>query len=129
MKNEDNTVKNELPEASAVAWFEYKRKDGFIVSFTLRGDKASDIYGKLNTLIDFVVKDGGTPHERYSKSGFQKKEKEYTGNLCPKDQGRLYFVDTKKGKAIKCENSKYDFKTGVASGCDFFEFVRNETAT
>lgn len=62
-----------------------------------------------------------------SRGGFPpKKEKEWTGNTCPKDKGRLYQATTATGKKmIKCENSKWNPLTKSASGCDYIEWVND----
>jgi len=76
------------------------------------------------------IKDGIKPHVRSfgGGGGFPKKEKNFTGEICPKDGGKLYKVDyvsKKTGKAgsmLKCENSKYDFTTKTSSGCSWVGF-------
>jgi len=65
-----------------------------------------------------IVKSGGFP---------PKKEKEWTGNKCPKDGGRLYQATTATGKKmIKCENSKWNPLTKSASGCNYIEWINDE---
>ncbi len=53
------------------------------------------------------------------------KDKNWIDKPCPKDGGRLYSMQTKTGKTmIKCENSKWDFRTSTASGCDYVEWPK-----
>jgi hypothetical protein len=91
----------------------------------MREDTASELLKNMETLEDLLLDKGYTPHERSfgGGGGFPKKEKDFTGETCPNDGGRLYKMTTKTGKTmVKCENSKYDFNTKTASGCDFVRF-------
>jgi len=57
---------------------------------------------------------------------FTKKEQDWTGESCPKDNGRLYHIITKTGKDMcKCENGKYNPTTGQTDGCDFVAWGKN----
>ena len=65
-----------------------------------------------------------------SKGGFPPKklaEKEWTGEKCPKDGGRLYKATTATGKKmIKCENSKWNAVTKQNIGCNFIEWIEDD---
>ncbi len=73
----------------------------------------------LKNELGLVIVRGGFPPKKPA-------EKEWTGNKCPKDQGRLYSATTATGKKmIKCENSKWNPVTKSASGCDYIEWVND----
>lgn len=116
---------NKFPEAGAIAFFGFKRPDGFEVSLTLRDATGAKLMSRLDAAIEKVKKDGGTPLPLRG-GGFPKQAKpvDYVeGRLCPKDNGRLVRTQTKAGaKFIKCENNKYDFATKRSSGCPFTEW-------
>jgi len=88
-------------------------------------------YEKAKTMLELAIKmdklfleEGLKPHIKSSGGGFPKKEKEWTGDVCPKDGGRLYHIKTGSGKDMcKCEKSTY--VAGVAGGCDFVAWGKN----
>ena len=86
--------------------------------------EATALFKKMNALMNEL---GLKPQ----RGGFPpKKEKEWTGVKCPKDQGRLYSATTSTGKKmIKCENSKWNSLTKSASGCDYIEWVNDNQTT
>lgn len=112
-----------MNEANAVAFFSFKRTDGFEVSLTLRGDSGKDLLTKINAAIDLVKKDGATPVVK----GFPKKEqkpKEYREEPCPKCGAKVVKKTTKAGKKVEeCENRRYDFKTQETTGCPYINWV------
>jgi hypothetical protein len=122
---DDTKNEQQFPEAGAVAYFGYKRIDGFEISLTLRDKTGAALLKRIDGAIKEVVGAGGTPLPLRG-GGFpakQAKPKDYVPNaVCPKDGGRLYYTETKKGKLIKCENSKYDFTTRTSSGCDYVKW-------
>ena len=64
------------------------------------------------------------PKPKFVKGGFLPKEREWTGEKCPKCGGRLYHIVTKSGKDMcKCEKST--FINGVAGGCDTVIWGKN----
>lgn len=113
------------------ATFSITTAGGFNVLFTVREADVKQSLALINlvTALDKkFVELGMKPQVKSFGSGFQKKEKDWTGKACPKDGGRLYRLTTKAGKKmIKCENGKYDFQTKTASGCDYFEWVQEPT--
>jgi len=68
-ETETNDMKNESNEAAAVIFTNYKRTDGFEVSFTLRGDSGSDLMGKFDKAIEAIKASGGTPLPFKSQGG------------------------------------------------------------
>lgn len=115
MENEKNSVT-----------FDVTLPSGISALFTIRNNDKVNIKELLDTTLAFdkaLLAKGIKPHVR-SGGGFPKKEKEFTGELCPKDGGRLYHLVTKSGKDMcKCEHST--FIGGVAGGCDFVAWGKN----
>ena len=110
-------------EARAIAFFSYKRTDGFEVSLTLRDDNGKAVLDRIEAAVALVKKEGGTPLPKYQSKGFQKAEKEYIeGRVCPKDGGKLIKPPAGTNRPIKCENGRYDFATKTTIGCDFTEW-------
>ena len=71
---------------------------GISALFTIRNNDKADIKSLLDTALAFdkaLLAVGIKPHVRASGGGFPKKEKEWTGEKCPKDGGRLYHIVTK----------------------------------
>jgi hypothetical protein len=112
-------------------------KSGLI---TARGNDEKEFIKNLATLDDIIEKRGlvAKPVKTFETQSYindnqpsknisyHKKEKEWTGDKCPQDGGRLYHIKTSTGKDMcKCENGKYDFKTKTASGCDFVAWGLN----
>ncbi|KKR00142.1 MAG: hypothetical protein UT24_C0016G0031 [Candidatus Woesebacteria bacterium GW2011_GWB1_39_12] len=118
-----------MEEPKNSATFSMTTLGGFNVLFTIReGDiKATKDLVSLVVAVDkHFTEVGFKPQVKSFGGGFPKKEKEYTGDICPKDSGRLYHMVTKTGKDMcKCENSKYDFTTKTSSGCDFIAWGKN----
>lgn len=111
-----------FPEAGAVAFFAYKRTDGYIINLTLRDVSGKEVLERIDGAIAKIKEQGGTPYER--QSGFKKKEQEFIdGRVCPIDKGRL-VKPSAPNRPIKCENSKYDFQTKQSSGCAFVEWPK-----
>lgn len=122
-------MEDKFPEAGAVAYFGYKRTDGFEVSFTLRDKTGAELMKRVDGAIAKIKETGGTPLPL--KGGFGNKEKKpldfIEGRVCPKDGGRLIKTITKTGKGlVKCENNKYDFATKQAIGCPFTEWEESK---
>lgn len=74
-------------EANAVAFFSYKRLDGFEVSLTLRDDTGDKVLARIEAAIKVVIKEGGQPVAKNAK---------FTPNLplkatkpCPVHSGSL----------------------------------------
>lgn len=109
------------------ATFSITTVGGFNVLFTVRENDvkaAKDLLTLVEALDKHFTQAGMKPQVK--SSGFTKKEKEWTGDTCPKDGGRLYHITTKSGKDIcKCENSKFDFATKKEVGCDFIAWGKN----
>jgi hypothetical protein len=111
------------------ATFSMTTPNGFNVLFTIReGDiKATkDLVSLVQAVDKHFTEVGFKPQVKSFGGGSARKEKEWTGDVCPKDGGRLYHMVTKTGKDMcKCENSKYDFATKTSSGCDFVAWGKN----
>jgi hypothetical protein len=112
------------------ATFSITTAGGYNVLFTIRENDIKSVSELISLVIavdkDFTLR-GFKPQVKSFGGGFPKKEKEYTGDICPKDGGRLYHMVTKTGKDMcKCENSKYDFTTKTSSGCDYLIWGKNE---
>jgi len=108
------------------ATFSITTLGGYNVLFTIReGDiKATKNLVSLVVAVDKHFTEVGFKPQVKSFGGFAKKEKEWTGEICPKDGGRLYHIKTKNGKDMcKCEKST--FIGGVAGGCDFIAWGKN----
>lgn len=110
-------------EARAIAFFSYKRTDGYEVSLTLRDDTGKAVLDRIEGAIALVKKEGGVPLPKYQSKGFNKPEKEYVeGRTCPIDQGRLVKPPVGSKAPIKCENNKWNPVTKQSEGCLFFEW-------
>ena len=128
---EEDMKNEELGEANAVMFTNYKRADGFEVSFTLRNGSGADLMKKFDKAIQSIKAEGGTPISMRS-GGFPKKEArpvEYAGGVCPEDSGKLVYAYKKDGtKFIKCENNK--FVNGQQTGCRYIQWslsTQNQT--
>jgi hypothetical protein len=111
-----------FPESPAVAWTNIKTVNGFHWSFTMRANTVKDIVKQIEDIeIIFIQKKWEA--EEIRSSGFKKKEVEYTGKLCPIDQGKL-VKPTAPNRPIKCENAKYDLQTKTSSGCAYVEWPK-----
>ncbi len=109
------------------ATFSVITKGGFNVLVTFRDEdivKAKAILDLVMTIDKTFIEKGMKPQVKSFGGGFPKKEKEFTGDICPKDGGRIYHIVTKTGKDLcKCEKSTYI--GGVAGGCDFQAWGKN----
>jgi hypothetical protein len=120
MKDENN-----FPEAGAVAYFGYKRTDGFEISLTLRDKTGKELLKRLDGAIAEVIKAGGTPLPL--RGGFPSKLAKpvnyVEGRTCPLCHNRLVHAETKDGrKFIKCETNKWDFATKQSIGCKYTDW-------
>lgn len=107
-------------EAPAVAFFHFKRQDGFEVALTLRGESGKDLLTKIDAAIELVKSQGATPVTRYQKK--EAAPKEYADYPCPICNARVVKVATKNGKNMeKCETQKYI--NGVTSGCSYTKWL------
>ena len=106
--------------------FDVTFPSGITALFTIREgelEKAKNQLALAMAMDKIFVEKGIKPHIK-SFGGGQKKEKEWTGDICPKDGGKLYHIITKSGKdLLKCEKSTYI--NGVAGGCDFVAWGKN----
>lgn len=101
-------------EYQAVVFTTFKSQSGFVVNATQRGETLDGAYKLLG---GFIKAQGGMPYEK--QGGYPKKEKEYTGELCPLDHGRL-VKSPPGGKTIaKCENNRWNRETKKAEGCSY----------
>lgn len=116
--------KTTFPEAGAVAYFSFKRTDGFEVSLTLRDEKGLDLMTRIEGAIQAVKKQGATPLPLRGGFGGAKKPVDYVvGRKCPLCQNQLVHATTGAGKRfIKCSTNKWDFATKQAVGCKFIEW-------
>ena len=58
-------------EAPVVMFTNYKREDGFEVSLTLRGTNMAEVATHLNSAIEMIKENGGTPVTRNFQKAFQ----------------------------------------------------------
>lgn len=118
-------MNDKFPEAGAVAFFSYKRTDGFVINLTLRDTTGKDVLDRIEGAISKVKEQGGVPHEKFG-GGFPKKAVNYIeGRICPNDGARLITEITKAGKKLtKCENNKWNFQLRKAEGCTFTEWEK-----
>ncbi len=110
----------QLPEAGAVAFFSYKRLDGFEVSLTLRDSDGKTVLDRIQGAIEAVKGQGCTPLPLRSAT-FAKKplDKVYVeGRVCPLDGGKLLKGSDATKWAEKCENGKWDAATRKTIGCN-----------
>lgn len=106
-ETEINDMKNESNEAAAVIFTNYKRTDGFEVSFTLRGDSGSDLMGKFDKAIEAIKAAGGTPLPFKSQgSGFSKPQ--VPTRPCPMHESALM-----KQKIMKDGTELWSHSRGV----------------
>ena len=119
-----NEERNNLPEAPVTMFTNYKRVDGFEVSVTLRGNDLTEVATLLDTAIKGIVKHGGTPTSRQSRSnGFPPKQVDYAEGECPKCGSRLVNASTKDGKKfVKCSTNKWNFAEKKAEGCEYVKW-------
>ena len=116
---------NQFPEAGAVAYFKYKRSDGFEVCLTLRDTTGKTVLERIDGAIKRLSELGATPLPL--QNGFTKKEPKpivyIEGVKCPVDGARVVEKTKKDGERFaQCENRKFDFKTNTNSGCTFISW-------
>ena len=118
-------MNDKFPEAGAVAFFSYKRTDGFVINLTLRDTTGKDVLDRIEGAISKVKEQGGVPHEKFG-GGFPKKAVNYVeGRVCPKCGSKLVnSVKKKKKKFIKCETNKWNRDLQKAEGCEFIEWEK-----
>lgn len=114
---------NELPEAPASVTYSIVSPTGYNALFTIREMTGLDLLTKMTALEKKLDEMGYKPQIKTSFG--QKKEVVYVPNAeCPKCKGRLIDKTSKNGKRFhECENRKYDFKTGVTSGCEYINWL------
>jgi len=114
---------NSSEEAAAIAFFSFKRVDGFEVSLTLRGDTGANVLKNIETAIKFVKQEGGIPCPKYSKFDAKPAPKQiiYVENAdCPLCHKRVVKFETSTGKTgERCETNKYNFQTKQVEGCKY----------
>ena len=119
-------MNNDLPEAHAVAFTNFKRTDGFEVSITLRGNNGTEVLERLGKAIDQIKLDGGIPISRSAQKGFSKPLEYVEGKLCPICGEKLIYANKKDGtKFIKCSTNKY--MNGQATGCTYVDWGNKPT--
>jgi hypothetical protein len=109
-------------EAPFSVTYSVKNKDGFPMLISTRASEFEELLGNITNIDLFLLNNDYEPDIR--RAGFPpKKEKEYVPNrVCPKCGSPLIQSVTKTGKnLIKCSTAKYF--NGVASGCDFVEWL------
>ena len=109
--------------------FSITDSQGFDLLYTIREkDTDKNFPQRVTDTSKMLSVEGYKPKVKpvYNKPPYVKKEKDYiTDRVCPQDGGKLYKLLTKTGKTmIKCDNSKWDFTTKTASGCDFVEWPK-----
>lgn len=112
-----------LNEAPASVTYTITSKGGFNALFTIRDVTGTDLLEKMDKIEKALI---DREYKPQIKPIFgQKKEIVYIeGKVCPLCKGRLIKKVTKAGKEYHaCENGKYDFATGVRSGCKFVDWL------
>lgn len=117
---------NELGEARAIEFTSYVDDRGFERHLTLRGMSGTEVMGKLDLAITYILENGGRPlvkPQGYGKNAPQMPVVYVEGRQCPIDGGRLIKGVTKTGKKnVKCENNKWDALQKKSIGCEFIEW-------
>ena len=108
--------------------FDVTMPSGISALITIRDTDIKEIKAILDatmTVDKALVEKGCKPHVRsFGGAGGAKKEKEWTGEVCPLDGGKIYHMVTGSKKDLcKCENSTYI--NGVAGGCKFVAWGKN----
>lgn len=111
------------------ATFSITTKGGYNVLLTLREDsivKAKAILALVEAVDATLSEKGIKAQVKSFGGGFPKKEKNFTGEVCPLCGMRLHHITYQKDGVTKdgvaCEGSLYDYKTKTKSGCKFFGF-------
>lgn len=103
-------------------------ENGYNEQFTLRANDEKSFFEKIASLKVTLNLSKYKPFVK--QSSFVRpppKEKDWTGEKCPNDSGRLYRVTTGGGKkCIKCENSKWDPFKKQNTGCVYIQWVNDE---
>lgn len=120
---------NELTEAPISASTKVKSTNGFEYILTMREGLTEELFSNLMKLITekekVLLAKGWTPLSQ-QQSKYPAKVIDYVeGRVCPKDGGKLIKPPEGTNRPIKCENSKYDWKTKTSSGCDFLEWPKS----
>lgn len=121
-------TKNIIGEAPASATLSVVTPKGFNTLFTIRDMSVNELIKKIGIVEVKLDELGYKPQVRQAYG--VKKEVEYVvGKVCPKDQGKLKKIISKKdGKEYwSCANGT--FIGGVKGGCDFFTSPENFTST
>lgn len=116
---------NDLNEAPAIVFTNFKRPDGFEVSLTLRGDTGTELLAKMDKAIKQLITEGCTPVVKGYGNKQNRPEKviEYVeGGMCPLDGGRLVKPQPGSKAPIKCENNRWNFQLKKAEGCTHIEW-------
>lgn len=120
------TKTNELGEARAIEFTSYTDDRGFERHITIRGMSGTEVMGKMDLAITYILDNGGKPYVKtsgYGKNATQTPLEYVEGRLCTIDGGRLIKTTTKAGKKmIKCENNKWDALQKKSIGCTFIEW-------
>ncbi len=111
---------NELGEARAIEFTSYTDDRGFERHITIRGMSGTEVMGKMDLAITYILENGGKPlvkPQGYGKNATKPPLEYVEGKLCPNDQGRLIKGQGKVKE--KCENNKYDPVQKKAIGCTY----------
>lgn len=109
----DMADKQELGEANAVMFTNYRRADGFEVSFTLRNGSGSDLMKKFDQAIEAIKAAGGTPLPFKSQGGGFSKPVP-ASKPCPVHQGQMMTEKQSKKEPGKTYFSHSKGKWGMS---------------
>lgn len=112
--------KQSLNEAPASVTYSIISKDGFNALFTIREHTGLALIEKMGAIEKKLLELEYKPQVRQTFG--QKKEVQYVeGKVCPKDNGKLKIIVSKKdGKTYwACDNGHYDYTTKTTTGCNF----------
>ncbi len=119
-------MKDDFPEAPAIAYTGIKTKNGYHWSFTMRTKTVGELIDQMETMEE-IFKDKGWEAEEIRSNGFKKKEVEYvkdqSGNPypCPMCKvGHIKIIKSPKGTFYGCDMSKFDPLTKTYGGCKYF---------
>jgi len=112
-------IESSLPEAPFSWNIQVINKEGLSEQFTIRSFTLSDLMQNRDAWKELMKLEDFKPEPKTTSKTTQK---DYTGDNCPKCDGKLFKLKTAKGIIIKCDNSKWNPVTKKASGCDYIEW-------
>lgn len=118
---------NELGEARAIEFTSYTDDRGFERHITIRGMSGTEVMGKMDLAITYILENGGKPlvkPQGYGKNGSTKPVETVSGRVCPTCSSPLIYAIKRDGtKFIKCSTNKYI--NGQSTGCPYVSWDIN----